>query len=63
MRKGSAVFRPNRIMYALIFLAMFMSLGHHIDHVIRANHVGWPLTAELNTFTYSLRCGRVICGT
>lgn len=54
MRKGSAVFGPNRIMYGLIFLAMFMSLGHHIDHVIRGNHVGWPLTAEVNAFTYSL---------
>ena len=54
MRKGDAVWRPNRILYALVFLAMFMSLGHHIDHVIRGNHVGWPLTAELNAFTYSL---------
>jgi hypothetical protein len=54
VRKGSAVFGPNRIMYGLIFLAMFMSLGHHIDHVIRGNNVGWPLTAELNAFTYSL---------
>ncbi len=54
MQKGSAVFGSNRILYGLIFLAMFMSLGHHIDHVIRGNHVGWPLTAELNAFTYSL---------
>ena len=54
MRKGDAVWRPNRIMYGLIFLAMIMSLGHHIDHVIRGNHVGWPLTAEVNPFTYSL---------
>jgi hypothetical protein len=42
------------MLYALIFLAMFMSLGHHIDHVIRGNHVGWPLTAEVTPFTYSL---------
>jgi hypothetical protein len=57
MRKGSAVSGPNRtnrILYGLIFLAMFMSLGHHIDHVIRGNHVGWPLTAEVTPFTYSL---------
>jgi hypothetical protein len=54
VRKGDAVWRPNRIMYGLIFLAMIMSLGHHIDHVIRGNHVGWPLTAEVNPFTYSL---------
>jgi hypothetical protein len=29
-------------------------LGHHVDHVIRGNHVGWPLTAEVTPFTYSL---------
>jgi hypothetical protein len=57
MRKESAVSGPNRtnrILYGLIFLAMFMSLGHHIDHVIRGNHVGWPLTSEVTPFTYSL---------
>src|SRR5918992_2624206 len=54
VRKGSAVFMQNRILYGLIFLAMFMSLGHHIDHIIRGNQVGWPLTAEVNAFTYSL---------
>jgi hypothetical protein len=57
MCKGSAVSglnRTNRILYALIFLAMFMSFGHHIDHVIRGNHVGWPLTEHVTPFTYSL---------
>ena len=54
MQKGSAGFKPNRIMYGLIFLAMFMSLGHHIDHVIRGNHVGWLLTEQVTPFTYSL---------
>lgn len=32
---------------------MFMSLGHHIYHVIRTDHVGWPLTVHLTPFTYS----------
>jgi hypothetical protein len=54
MRKGSAVSMQNRILYGLIFLAMFMSLGHHIDHIIRGNNVGWPLTEQVNAFTYSL---------
>ena len=55
MQKGNAVVSgPNRILYGLIFLAMIMSLGHHIDHIIRGNNVGWPLTAEVNAFTYSL---------
>ena len=54
VRKRRAVWGPNRIMYGLIFLAMFMSLGHHIDHMIRGNHVGWPLTEHVTPFTYSL---------
>src|SRR5215207_6039584 len=57
MRKGSAVSglnRTNRRLYGLIFLAMLMSLGHHIDHVIRGNHVGWPITEHVTPFTYSL---------
>lgn len=44
----------DRVLYGLISLAAFMSLGHHLDHTIRGNHVGWPLTAEVTPFTYSL---------
>jgi hypothetical protein len=51
MRKGSAVWGPNRILYALIYLAMFLSLGHHIDHLIRGNHVGWSLTEHVTPCT------------
>ena len=39
---------------ALICLATILSLGHHLDHAIRGNHVGWPLSAEVTPFTYSL---------
>lgn len=28
--------------------------GHHLDHVLRGNAVGWPLTDEVNAFTISL---------
>jgi hypothetical protein len=44
----------DRRLYGLVYLAMFMSLGHHIDHVIRGNHVGWLLTEHVKPFTYSL---------
>jgi len=44
----------DRRLYGLIDLAALMALGHHIDHVIRGNHVGWPLNEEVNAFTYSL---------
>lgn len=40
----------------LVFLAVPTLLGaaHHVDHVVRGNHVGWPVTGEVNSFTYSL---------
>jgi hypothetical protein len=44
----------HRILYQLTFLAAAMSLGHHLDHLIRHNAVGWPLTEEVNAFTISL---------
>jgi hypothetical protein len=44
----------SRILYRLTYLAAAMSLGHHVDHVIRDNAVGWPLTGEVNAFTMSL---------
>jgi hypothetical protein len=44
----------DRTLYQLTWLAAAMSLGHHVDHVIRHNAVGWPLTDEFNAFTVSL---------
>lgn len=45
---------PSRMLYGMIYLTMFMSLGHHADHMIRGNHVGWPLLEYPTPFTYSL---------
>ncbi len=36
------------------FVAITFSVLHHIDHVIRGNHIGWPLTPDINAFTFSL---------
>jgi hypothetical protein len=44
----------RRTLYQLTFLAAAMSLGHHLDHLIRGNAVGWPVTEEVNAFTVSL---------
>jgi hypothetical protein len=44
----------DRTLYALTFLAVAMSLGHHLDHLIRGNAVGWPVTGDVNAFTASL---------
>jgi hypothetical protein len=44
----------DRKLYILTLLAMFMSAVHHVDHIVRGNHVGWPMTPEVNAFTFSL---------
>ena len=44
----------DRTLYRLTYLAAAMSLGHHLDHVIRYNAVGWPLTDQVTAFTASL---------
>jgi hypothetical protein len=44
----------SRILYFLTILAAGMSLGHHVDHLIRGNAVGWPVTEQVNAFTMSL---------
>jgi hypothetical protein len=40
--------------YLLFGLATLFGLAHHADHVVRGNHVGWPITPEVNPFTHSL---------
>jgi hypothetical protein len=44
----------DRVLYRLTWLALAMSLGHHLDHLLRGNAVGWPVTEEVNAFTASL---------
>lgn len=44
----------DRRLRDLIILAVIFSAGHHIDHIIRGNHLGWPLNSDINAFTYSL---------
>ena len=35
-------------------LLFFFGALHHADHLVRGNHVGWPVVPDLNPFTYSL---------
>jgi hypothetical protein len=44
----------DRVLYRLTWLALALSLGHHLDHLIRGNAVGWPVAEEVNAFTASL---------
>ena len=44
----------TRAFYVFVLVPTLLGAAHHVDHVIRGNHVGWPLTPEVNPFTYSL---------
>lgn len=38
----------------LLLITAVFGLLHHVDHVLRVDHSGWPFIAEVTTFTYSL---------
>ena len=40
--------------YLFVLVSTLLGAAHHVDHVVRGNHVGWPITPEVNPFTYSL---------
>ena len=45
---------PYATLFKLAVLATVFGIGHHIDHLLRADHLGWPLISEVTPFTYSL---------
>jgi hypothetical protein len=38
----------------IMLAALVVGLVHHIDHVLRFDHSGWPFRSEVNPFTFSL---------
>lgn len=38
----------------IVAVPTLLGVAHHVDHLVRGNHVGWPITPEVNPFTYSL---------
>ncbi|HYY59450.1 MAG TPA: hypothetical protein VE842_19135 [Pyrinomonadaceae bacterium] len=38
----------------LLLLAAALSAVHHVDHVLRADHSGWPFLPQVTPFTFSL---------
>lgn len=46
--------------HVVIYVVTVLSLGHHLDHVIRGDHTGWPVTGQITPFTYSLAVYPVI---
>ena len=48
-RQGLAPLFP-----VVVALPTLLGMAHHVDHIVRGNHVGWPLAPEITPFTYSL---------
>ena len=38
----------------VLLLAASLALVHHVDHVLRVDHSGWPFLPEVTPFTFSL---------
>lgn len=38
----------------LVITAIILGLLHHVDHVLRVDHSGWPFRSEVSPFTFSL---------
>ncbi|MEH3101647.1 hypothetical protein [Sphingomonas adhaesiva] len=38
----------------VLIAAIAVGLVHHIDHVLRVDHSGWPFRPDVNPFTFSL---------
>jgi hypothetical protein len=45
---------PTRRSDLLLLLSIGIAIVHHIDHVLRADHSGWPVTERITPFTFSL---------
>jgi hypothetical protein len=54
--RGTRTAREGSRRPLLIFAssATIFSVLHHVDHVARGNHSGWPFQAEVTPFTFSL---------
>ncbi len=38
----------------LLLLAAALAVVHHIDHILRADHSGWPFLPQVTPFTFSM---------
>ncbi len=52
--RGTDLEHPYRRSEILMWTAMGLGVTHHVDHVLRDNHSGFPFRPEVNEFTYSL---------
>ena len=54
---GVAEVRPAQWRRGLLVLGALVTLFgvlHHMDHVVRGNHSGWPFKEAVTPFTFSL---------
>ncbi|HEY9847312.1 MAG TPA: hypothetical protein V6D03_14095 [Candidatus Caenarcaniphilales bacterium] len=49
----SQQFKPSRS-EKLLILTIVLGLLHHLDHVLRVDHSGYPFTSQVTPFTWSL---------
>lgn len=43
---------PSRLSKVLLLAAAVLGVLHLVDHVLRADHSGWPFLDEVTTFTF-----------
>jgi hypothetical protein len=44
----------SRTTAMLLLTTIAVGLAHHIDHILRVDHSGWPFRPDVTPFTYSL---------
>lgn len=46
--------QTNQWLIRLAVLITVLGIFHHLDHIVRGNHIGWPITGQITPFTLSL---------
>jgi hypothetical protein len=46
--------RKSSLLVNLIIISLLLTFLHHVDHVFRADHSGWPFSPVVTPFTFSL---------
>lgn len=44
----------NSTLYRAIIISMVLGIRYHADQVLRGNYTGWPFTADVTLFSFSL---------
>ncbi len=46
--------KPWRRSELLVLAAILLGVLHHVDHILRVDHSGWPFRPQVSPFTFSL---------